>query len=138
MTDAEQADQLRKLAIIPAYNEEGMVGQVVRGIRRHAPEFDIVVDDGSTDRTFAEASAEGVTVIRHPFNLGIGGAMQSGFKYAAANDTTSPRRSAAWQHKPRPQRPARGAAREAARPWCAGADSAGDRYRCRSAAGSET
>ena len=70
MTDTEQADQLRKLAIIPAYNEEGMVGQVVRGIRRHAPEFDIVVvDDGSTDRTFAEASAEGVTVIRHPFNL---------------------------------------------------------------------
>ncbi len=82
----EPADQLRKLAIIPAYNEEGMVGQVVRGIRRHAPDFDIVVvDDGSTDSTFAEASAEGVTVIRHPFNLGIGGAMQSGFKYALAH-----------------------------------------------------
>ena len=63
-----------------------MVGQVVRGIRRHAPDFDIVVvDDGSTDATFAEASAEGVTVIRHPFNLGIGGAMQSGFKFALAN-----------------------------------------------------
>jgi glycosyltransferase involved in cell wall biosynthesis len=82
----ENADQLRKLAIIPAYNEEGMVAQVVRGIRRHAPEFDIVVvDDGSTDGTFAEASGEGVTVIRHPFNLGIGGAMQSGFKYALAS-----------------------------------------------------
>ncbi len=82
----EPADQLRKLAIIPAYNEKGMVGQVVRGIRRHAPDFDIVVvDDGSTDSTFAEASAEEATVIRHPFNLGIGGAMQSGFKYAAAH-----------------------------------------------------
>jgi glycosyltransferase involved in cell wall biosynthesis len=82
----DHADQLRKLAIIPAYNEEGMVGQVVRGIRRHAPDFDVVVvDDGSTDGTFAEASAEGVIVIRHPFNLGIGGAMQSGFKYALAN-----------------------------------------------------
>jgi glycosyltransferase involved in cell wall biosynthesis len=83
----ESADQLRKLAIIPAYNEEGMVAQVVRGIRKHAPDFDVVVvDDGSTDGTFAEAAAEGVTVLRHPFNLGIGGAMQSGFKYAAAND----------------------------------------------------
>ena len=81
-----EPEDLRKLAIIPAYNEEGMVGQVVRGIRRHAPDFDIiVVDDGSTDATFAEASAEDVAVIRHPFNLGIGGAMQSGFKYALAH-----------------------------------------------------
>ena len=102
MTDTEQAHQLRKLAIIPAYNEEGMVGQVVRGIRRHAPEFDIVVvDDGSTDRTFAEASAEGVTVIRHPFNLGIGGAMQSGFKYAAANEyDVAAQVDGDGQHKP--------------------------------------
>jgi glycosyltransferase involved in cell wall biosynthesis len=82
----EHEERLRKLAIIPAYNEQGMVGQVVRGIRRNAPDFDVVVvDDGSTDATFAEASAEGVTVIRHPFNLGIGGAMQSGFRYALAN-----------------------------------------------------
>src|SRR5919106_4149881 len=82
----DSGDGLRKLAIIPAYNEEGMVAQVIRGIRKHAPDFDIVVvDDGSTDATFAEASGEGVTVIRHPFNLGIGGAMQSGFKYALAH-----------------------------------------------------
>jgi glycosyltransferase involved in cell wall biosynthesis len=82
----QESDQLRKLAIVPAYNEEGMVSRVVREIRRNAPEFDIVVvDDGSTDRTAAEAEATGVTVIRHPFNLGIGGAMQSGFKYALAN-----------------------------------------------------
>jgi glycosyltransferase involved in cell wall biosynthesis len=80
------ADQLRKLAIVPAYNEEGMVGRVVRDIQRTAPDFDVVVvDDGSTDRTAAEAEATGATVIRHPFNLGIGGAMQSGFKYALAN-----------------------------------------------------
>jgi hypothetical protein len=80
------ADDLRKLAIIPAYNEEGMVAQVIRGVRKHAPDFDVVVvDDGSTDATFAEASGQGVAVIRHPFNLGIGGAMQSGFKYALAH-----------------------------------------------------
>src|SRR5919201_5689020 len=78
-----ETSHLRKPAIVPAYNEEGMVGRVVRDIARHAPDFDVVViDDGSTDRTAAEAEAEGAAVIRHPFNIGIGGAMQSGFKYA--------------------------------------------------------
>ena len=75
--------QLRKLAIVPAYNEQGMVGRVVREIHRQAPDFDVVVvDDGSTDNTAAEAEASGAVVLRHPFNPGIGGAMQSGFKYA--------------------------------------------------------
>jgi glycosyltransferase involved in cell wall biosynthesis len=75
--------ELRKLAIVPAYNEAGMVGRVVRDIERNAPGFDVlVVDDGSTDRTAAEAEAEGAVVIRHPYNLGIGGAMQSGYRYA--------------------------------------------------------
>ena len=55
-----QSSQLRKLAIVPAYNEEGMVGRVVRDIERNAPDFDIVVvDDGSTDATAAEARAGG-------------------------------------------------------------------------------
>ena len=75
--------ELRKLAIVPAYNEEGMVARVVRDINEHAPDFDIVViDDGSLDATAAVASAAGAAVIQHPFNLGIGGAVQSGFKYA--------------------------------------------------------
>ena len=74
---------LRKLAIVPAFNESGMVARVIRDIRRAAPDFDIVViDDGSTDTTAAHAEAQGAVVIRHPFNLGIGGAMQSGYKYA--------------------------------------------------------
>jgi len=78
--------QLKKLAIVPALNEAGMVGRVVRDIRRHAPDFDIVViDDGSTDTTAAHARAQGAVVIAHPFNLGIGGAMQSGYKYALRN-----------------------------------------------------
>ena len=82
----EEAKRLRKLAIIPAYNEEGAVGRVVRNITRHAPDFDVVViDDGSTDATAAQAEAEGATVIRHPFNIGIGGAMQTGYKHALAN-----------------------------------------------------
>jgi glycosyltransferase involved in cell wall biosynthesis len=63
-----------------------MVGRVVRDITRHAPDFDVVViDDGSVDNTAAEAEASGAVVVRHPFNIGIGGAMQSGFKYALRN-----------------------------------------------------
>jgi glycosyltransferase involved in cell wall biosynthesis len=82
----DEAKQVRKLAIVPAYNEAGMVGRVVRDIHRQAPGFDVVVvDDGSTDATAAEAEAQGATILRHPFNLGIGGAVQSGFKYALAH-----------------------------------------------------
>jgi glycosyltransferase involved in cell wall biosynthesis len=79
---------LRKLAIVPAYNEEGAVGGLVAELREHVPDFDVVVvDDGSTDSTAAVAEAAGATaVIKHPFNLGIGGAVQSGFKYAARHD----------------------------------------------------
>jgi glycosyltransferase involved in cell wall biosynthesis len=74
---------LRKLAIVPAYNEADMIRNVVRDIRRDAPDFDVVViDDGSSDGTGALARAEGAALITHPFNLGIGGAVQSGYKYA--------------------------------------------------------
>jgi len=64
-----------------------MVGRVVREIHRQAPGFDVlVVDDGSTDATAGEAESEGALVIRHPYNLGIGGAVQSGYKYALRHD----------------------------------------------------
>jgi glycosyltransferase involved in cell wall biosynthesis len=71
------------LAVVPAYNEVETVGRVIHSIRRDAPRFDIlVVDDGSTDRTGEVARTLGVPVLRHPFNLGIGGAVQTGFTYA--------------------------------------------------------
>src|SRR3954464_11470586 len=74
------------LAVVPAYNESATVGRVIRSIREHAPLYDVVVvDDGSTDATAAEAEAAGAKVIRHPYNLGIGGAVQSGFTYALEN-----------------------------------------------------
>jgi glycosyltransferase involved in cell wall biosynthesis len=74
------------LAVVPAYNESATVGRVIRSIRRHAPLYDVVViDDGSTDATAAEAEAAGAKVIQHPYNLGIGGAVQSGFTYALEN-----------------------------------------------------
>lgn len=55
----------------------------VEEIRRFAPDFDIlVIDDGSTDTTAARAESAGARVVRLPFNLGIGGAMQTGYLYA--------------------------------------------------------
>jgi hypothetical protein len=79
-----------------------MVGRVVREIHRQAPGFDVVViDDGSLDNTAAEAEASGAVVVRHPFNIGIGGAMQSGFKYALRNDyDVAAQVDGDGQHKP--------------------------------------
>jgi glycosyltransferase involved in cell wall biosynthesis len=71
------------LAIIPAYNEQGAIGAAVADVLEHAPGFDVlVVDDGSTDDTAPIARAAGAHVLRLPFNLGIGGAVQAGYKYA--------------------------------------------------------
>jgi glycosyltransferase involved in cell wall biosynthesis len=72
---------------VPAYNEAETVGAVVNSIRVQAPRFDVlVVDDGSSDGTGAVAEAVGARVVRAPFNLGIGGAVQCGFVYALEND----------------------------------------------------
>lgn len=76
----------RYLAVIPAYNESHTLPGVIDSVRADAPAFDVlVIDDGSTDRTADIADARGASLIRHPFNLGIGGAVQCGFQYARAN-----------------------------------------------------
>jgi glycosyltransferase involved in cell wall biosynthesis len=71
------------LAVVPAYNEQASIAGVIDALNEHVPDFDIlVVDDGSTDRTGQIARDLGARVVRHPFNLGIGGAVQCGFIYA--------------------------------------------------------
>jgi hypothetical protein len=71
------------LAVVPAYNEEAAIADVVAGIRTVVPAADVVVvDDASTDATAAAAAAAGAVVLRLPYNLGIGGAVQTGFRYA--------------------------------------------------------
>ena len=79
----ERLAALRRLAIVPALNEEETVGRVIDEIRAFDAGFEIVVvDDGSADRTADVARGRGAHVLRLPFNLGIGGAVQAGYRYA--------------------------------------------------------
>lgn len=74
---------MRILAIVPAFNEERSLPAVVADLRRLAPGMEIcVVDDGSEDGTSAVARALGATLLRLPVNLGIGGAVQAGYRWA--------------------------------------------------------
>lgn len=75
------------LVIIPAYNEAATIAGVLAELQTHAPDYDVVVvDDGSSDAT-AEIvqNTGGVRLLRLPFNLGIGGAMQTGYLHAHRN-----------------------------------------------------
>jgi glycosyltransferase involved in cell wall biosynthesis len=80
---AEQLGDLKRIAIVPALNEEVTVWRVIDEIRAFDPGFDIVVvDDGSVDRTAEVVAERGAYVLKLPFNLGIGGAMQTGYRFA--------------------------------------------------------
>ncbi|MEK4513202.1 glycosyltransferase family 2 protein [Paenibacillus anaericanus] len=74
---------MKTLIIIPAYNEEGSIAAVIRDIHQHAPSVDvIVINDGSSDRTEQCAINAGARVLTLPYNVGIGGGMQTGYMYA--------------------------------------------------------
>lgn len=73
----------RTLVVMPAFNEEDSVRKVVLEVLEKLPGIScLVVDDGSSDSTAVEALAAGALVARLPFNLGVGGAMRVGFRYA--------------------------------------------------------
>ncbi len=87
MSGQNQTTHRRLLVIVPAHNEAGSIEAVLDDLRQHAPEADVVVvDDGSTDRTGDLARAGGAKVLPLPCNLGVGGAMQTGYLYAFRND----------------------------------------------------
>ncbi|MEV0941000.1 MULTISPECIES: glycosyltransferase family 2 protein [Micromonospora] len=93
----------RVLIIIPALNESGSIADVVGEVRGELPGVDVlVVDDGSTDRTAAVAAAAGARVAKLPYNLGVGGAMRLGYRYARDNDyDVAIQIDADGQHDPR-------------------------------------
>ncbi|MBE6001020.1 MAG: glycosyltransferase family 2 protein [Eubacteriales bacterium] len=74
---------MKKLVIIPAYNESGSILRTVQNIRNNAPSYDIIViNDSSKDDTLQICQDHGIPVLDLPVNLGIGGAVQTGFFYA--------------------------------------------------------
>lgn len=74
---------MKKIIVIPAYNEEGNLEKTVRDIRENAPDFDyIIVNDCSTDNTLGMCRKKGFSYLNLPVNLGIGGAVQTGYRYA--------------------------------------------------------
>ena len=74
---------MKKLIIIPAYNESESIENTVRDIMENAPDFDyVVINDCSKDNTKAICEANGFNIVNLPINLGIGGAVQTGYKYA--------------------------------------------------------
>lgn len=79
-------DKVKKLVIIPAYNEQGGIEKTVWDILEHAPGFDyVVVNDCSSDHTLEVCEKNGFHVINLPVNLGIGGGVQTGYVYAWRN-----------------------------------------------------
>lgn len=93
----------RVLVVIPAWNEQDSVGRTVHEVRTTNPRVDIlVVDDGSSDATAAVAREAGAEVCRLPFNLGVGGAMRAGYRFAVAGGyDVAVQIDADGQHDPR-------------------------------------
>src|SRR4051794_21196329 len=77
----------RVLVVMPAYTEEDSIAAAIAEVRATNPTVDVlVVDDGSSDATAVIAERAGVPVCRLPYNLGVGGAMRAGYRYAVRHD----------------------------------------------------
>ena len=78
--------KIKTLVIVPAYNEEESIKKVVKEVKNNNPDVDVVVvNDGSKDNTLYEAKSSDAIVLDLPYNLGIGGAIQTGYLYAYKN-----------------------------------------------------
>jgi len=76
----------KKCIIIPAYNEEASIIDVIKGVRRYTNIDITVIDDGSYDSTARKAKEAGAYVISHPYNMGYGVALQTGYKFAVKHN----------------------------------------------------
>ena len=86
MNAMELSNGWKKLAIVPAYNEQESILRTVEDLQKNAPDYDyIVVNDCSKDKTLDRCLDQGVRVVDVPVNLGIGGAVQTGYLYAYRN-----------------------------------------------------
>lgn len=78
---------MKKLIIVPAFNEAGSIKKTIQDIKENAPDYDyLIINDCSTDITLEICKEEGYHYINLPINLGIGGAVQTGYMYAYWND----------------------------------------------------
>jgi glycosyltransferase involved in cell wall biosynthesis len=93
----------RVLVIMPAWNEAESIAEVITEVKGELPGVDIlVVDDGSADNTAAKAAGAGAVVAKLPYNLGVGGAMRTGYRYARDHDyDVAIQVDADGQHDPR-------------------------------------
>lgn len=74
---------MKMLIIIPAFNEEGNLEKTIQDVHDHAPDFDyVIINDCSTDQTLEVCRNHGYSYLNLPINLGIGGAVQTGYRYA--------------------------------------------------------
>lgn len=77
---------MKKIVIIPAYNESESIVSTINDIKMNAPEFDyVIINDCSKDNTYDICLENGFNVLNLPMNLGIGGAVQTGYLYAYKN-----------------------------------------------------
>ena len=92
----------KTLIVIPSFNEESSIAEVLNGIKKHAPQIPIlVIDDGSTDKTSQIVEAHGAKLISLPYNSGYGVALQTGYIYAHKNNySTVIQMDADGQHDP--------------------------------------